>query len=156
MYALWHATTGDKRTNSYTDTNNGGAREEFVGRAVTTNGNLVEKPQWDHTANTGRRRSQSSGRDRHVHRDMAVKPADFDTSGAHDGTFSGDEWQSKQESMLTGVVDLGNTVDTDRETSWAPGKSLFFRHPVKLPNTAYTNLSDQTHNSGHTRGCQAP
>lgn len=56
---------------------------------------------------------------------MAVKPTDFDSSGDYHGTFKGDEWKVKQESMLKGIVELNNTVDTDRETSWAPGKSFF-------------------------------
>lgn len=57
---------------------------------------------------------------------MAVKSVDFESSGDNLGAFNGDEWKSKQESMLEGVVNLSNTVDTDRETSWAPGKSLSF------------------------------
>ena len=126
-----------KITNWYSDFtnhNDGSAREQSVGRAVTTNGNLAEKTQWDSTEDIGRRRSQSSERDRHAHLDMAVKSVDFDSSNGYHGTFSRDEWKSKQESMLKGIVDLSNTVDTDRETSWAPGKSFFFCGPVQLSN----------------------
>lgn len=107
-------------TSYSTSHNDGDAREEFLGRAVTTNGNLAKETQWDNTEDTLRRRSQSSERDKHDHEDMAVKSADFDSSDGYHNIFGGDEWKSKRESMLKGVVDLSNTVDTDRETSWAP------------------------------------
>ncbi|KAF1944490.1 hypothetical protein EJ02DRAFT_93955 [Clathrospora elynae] len=36
------------------------------------------------------------------------------------GETDGHDWRAKQQSLLSSVVDLKNTVDTDRDTKWAP------------------------------------
>lgn len=82
---------------------------------------------------------------------MAVKPAGFDSTSDKHGVYSNDEeWQVKQKSMLNGIVDLNDTVETDRETSWAPGKSDLSCRWATPPNTIYTRSSDKNYNSGHT------
>ncbi|KAF5851221.1 hypothetical protein GGP41_004065 [Bipolaris sorokiniana] len=103
-----------------TSYNHGDARDKLVGRAVTTNGGIVEEAQ-SHDPKDLARSSQSLEREHHVHQDMAVKPAGFDsTSDRHSVYGSDEEWQVKQKSMLNGIVNLNDTVETDRETSWAP------------------------------------
>jgi len=55
------------------------------------------------------------------HQDMSVKPHhELETTKDYNSTDRGQEWKAKQQSMLEGVVDLNNTVDTDRDTTWAP------------------------------------
>ena len=57
------------------------------------------------------------------HQDMSVKPPrGLETTKDYNGTDRGQDWKAKQQSMLEGVVDLKNTVDTDRDTTWAPGE----------------------------------
>ncbi|KAA8625403.1 hypothetical protein PtrSN002B_002915 [Pyrenophora tritici-repentis] len=65
-------------------------------------------------------RTASSGKITH-HQDMFVKPRhDHETAKDYDSIHRGQDWKAKQQSMLEGVVDLNNTVDTDRDTTWAP------------------------------------
>ncbi|EUC50136.1 hypothetical protein COCMIDRAFT_82580 [Bipolaris oryzae ATCC 44560] len=117
-------------TPSSTSYNQGDARDKLVGRAVTTNGSIVggaQSPDLEGLA----RSPQSLGSEHHVHQDMAVKPAGFDsTSDTHDVYGGDEEWQVKQKSMLNGIIDLNDTVETDRETSWAPAVT----HEVVKPH----------------------
>jgi hypothetical protein len=113
------------------------AQDNLVGRAVTTNSNIVAEAQ-HHDIEDSRSQPQRSERDRHSHRDIAVKPAGFDSTSDKYGQNSSDDWQAKQKSMLKGIVDLNDTVQTDRETSWAPGKSFFFCRSARPPNTIDT------------------
>ena len=54
---------------------------------------------------------------------MSVKPrSDLETTKEHSSLDRDQNWKAKQQSMLEGVVDLKNTVDADRDTTWAPGK----------------------------------
>ncbi|XP_014559337.1 hypothetical protein COCVIDRAFT_92002 [Bipolaris victoriae FI3] len=107
-------------TPSSTSYNHGDARDKLVGRAVTTNGSIVGGAQPQDPEDLARP-SQSLGRQHHIHQDMAVKPAGFDSTSDKHGVYGSDEeWQVKQKSMLNGIVDLNDTVETDRETSWAP------------------------------------
>ena len=58
---------------------------------------------------------------------MSVKPhSDLETTKQHSSLDRDQNWKAKQQSMLEGVVDLKNTVDTDRDTTWAPGKQSPF------------------------------
>ena len=59
---------------------------------------------------------------RRARHEMAVKPLNVASKREYAGMEGGNDWKVKQKSMLKGVVDLKNTVDTDRETTWAPSK----------------------------------
>ncbi|EFQ85722.1 hypothetical protein PTT_19263 [Pyrenophora teres f. teres 0-1] len=55
------------------------------------------------------------------HEDISVKPRhDLETTKDYSSIDRGKDWKAKQQSMLEDVVDLKNTVDTDRDTAWAP------------------------------------
>lgn len=57
------------------------------------------------------------------HQDMSVKsPRGLETTKDYNSTDRSQDWKEKQQSMLEGVVDLNDTVDTDRDTTWAPGE----------------------------------
>ena len=57
------------------------------------------------------------------HRNMSVKPrSDLETTKDYSSIDRDQNWKAKQQSMLEGVVNLTNTVDKDRDTTWAPGK----------------------------------
>jgi hypothetical protein len=59
---------------------------------------------------------------------LAVKPLPgLAITKDHQGTHSVHGWKAKQQAMLEGVVDLKDTVETDRDTTWAPGKPLSAR-----------------------------
>lgn len=71
-----------------------------------------------------------------VGQDLAVKPqrqlfdaqtpAQGDKSGADgpDDTKILQDWKLQQQVLLNNVVDLEDTLDTDRDTRWAPGTSF--------------------------------
>jgi hypothetical protein len=54
---------------------------------------------------------------------LAVKPVPGLAITKDDqGTHVSHGWKEKQRAMLEGVVDLNNTVDTERDITYAPGK----------------------------------
>jgi hypothetical protein len=68
---------------------------------------------------------------------LAVKPLPgLAITKDHHGADGVQDWKVKQQAMLAGVVDLKNSVDTDRDTAIAPGT---FYLPKKFV-TRLTNL----------------
>lgn len=54
---------------------------------------------------------------------LAVKPLPgLAITKDYQGTDGAHDWKEKQQAILAGVVNLNNTVDTDRDTTVAPGK----------------------------------
>lgn len=102
--------------------------EQPIGTAVTTNDSVVEGAHMRNAEDNSNGQLQSPVRERPHHAEKIVKAMDFDSTGDNSGMDVGEEWKARQESMLKGVVDLSHTVDTDRETTRAPGKSLYSRY----------------------------
>jgi hypothetical protein len=100
------------------------ATDHSVGRAVTTNGGVADniRPQkevlgqsksgWNNNGNLSERST-----DRYATAD-----------GHHGGSLQ--DWKTQQNSLMSGVVDLRNTVDTDKDVQVAARKYLQFHAPV--------------------------
>lgn len=85
-------------------------RQQPIGSAVTTTNNFTE----------GAHAHNVESQNRRARHEMAVKPLNVASKREYAGMEGGNDWKVKQKSMLKGVVDLKDTVDTDRETTWAP------------------------------------
>ncbi|KNG51331.1 hypothetical protein TW65_01346 [Stemphylium lycopersici] len=109
-------------------------REQPIGSALTTKDNITE----------GAHAHNVESQNRNVPHDMAVKPLNVASKREYAGMEAGNDWKLKQKSMLKGVVDLKNTVDTDREITWAPAVT----HEVIKPHE-HEVIQQQIHREIH-------
>jgi hypothetical protein len=76
---------------------------------------------------------------------LAVKPLPgLAITKGYQGTHGVYDWKSKQQAMLEGVVDLKDTVETDRDTTWAPAVT----HEVIKPHE-HEVIQQQIHREIH-------
>jgi hypothetical protein len=81
------------------------------------------------------------------HRTLPSRPR----TGATEGTTSANgqhEIQREIERLLDGVVDLNNTVDEDKDVTWAPGKFTF---ELRNTPTLFRDSADRASQLSHTR-----
>ena len=94
-------------------------------RVSDDDNNISQSPPGDRQNTTARSQEQPAGLPTATTNDL------LKTNNSHD-TGSSQDWKLQQQSLLDGVVDLKDSVETHKETHWAPGMSSLTSDMIEM------------------------